>query len=96
MVRLRFNSRNRSGSGGLFLPEKVENTEDISPSFLSLRESGDASVAKSRLAVPGHFPARKEGQLRHFGEISLFIMRFGDFAALTKYTQFVVECVLLH
>lgn len=76
MVRLRFRSRKRSGSGGLFLPEKVENTEEISPSFLSLRVGGDASVAKSRLGVPGHFPARKEGQLTHFGEISLFIMGF--------------------
>jgi hypothetical protein len=75
MVRLRFNSRKRSGSGALFLPEKVENTEEISPSCFSFRVSGDASVARSRFGVPGHLPARKVGHLTHFGEISLFMMR---------------------
>lgn len=78
MVKLRFNSRKWLDNGALFLPEKVENTEEISPSCLSFRGSGDDSVTKSRFAVPEYLTTWEVGgHLRQFGETSLFMMSLG-------------------
>ena len=51
------------------------NTDDISPSFLSLREGDTASVAMRRLIVmvPANFIARNAGYLRHFDATALLV-----------------------
>jgi hypothetical protein len=79
-VSERFKSRKRSGRGWALRPEKDVNTDDISPSCLPFRVSGAASVAMRRViglvaSLPGHFPARKVGHLRHLDATTLFISK---------------------
>jgi hypothetical protein len=81
LVSERFKSRNRSGKGSALRPEKDVNTDDMSPSCLSFRVRGTASVAMRRwvsgvTSFPEHFPARKAEHLRHLDATILFMVGF--------------------
>jgi hypothetical protein len=74
-VSLLLRSRNCLGSGSAFRLENDVKTDEISPSFLSLRMGGTTLVARRDLVaiVPAHFLARIVGHWRHFDATALLV-----------------------